>query len=356
MSKHQGEPDTASQNVRRTSTADSAPLILSPDALPGVPEFHPAVGLRNAHLQTIYGSLRPARPRLSGTVQRTLRFADGDCAIMHDDRPDGWNRGGYVALLMHGMAGCHQSGYMVRLAAKLLDRNVRVFRMDHRGCGAGRKQASQPYHAGRIRDVEAAVRMLERLCPGSPVSVAGFSLSGNLLLRYLGDDPDSLPLSLFRAVAVCPPIDLKHCVDQLAKTRMGQRYDWYFARQLINQIIGTPLWREELPIANLSRIPRTVYDFDRHYTAPASGYDSAEHYYSTASSKDHLSKIRIHTTILASADDPLVSSEPLQSLTLPRNITLCMPDHGGHLGFVARKNADADNRWMDWRVVEWLLN
>ncbi|MEZ6122632.1 MAG: alpha/beta fold hydrolase [Planctomycetaceae bacterium] len=324
---------------------------------PGVPEFVPARGLANSHLQTLYGTLLPARPAIAATLQRKLRFADGDFAVLHDNRPEEWNRGDHVVLLMHGLSGCHQSGYMVRVAARLLARGARVFRMDHRGCGAGRMLAQHPYHAGRIEDLEAAIRLIERLCPETPISIAGFSLSGNLLLRYLGDQPNSLPLSLFRAVAVCPPIDLKHCVTRLGESRMGQRYDWHFARQLVSDVTGTPQWRDDVPLAHMRRPPRRLIDFDESYTAPASGFESADHYYEFASAANHLSKVQVHTTVLISEDDPLVCAEPWRRLDLlPPNITVCATRHGGHLGFIGRKGVDPDNRWMDWRVVDWLLN
>lgn len=348
--------DPAVSSHPKQSLADSTPFVLPLDCPPGVPAFTPAVGLKNAHLQTMWGVFRPACPRIVGTVQRKLRFADGDFAVLHDDKPETWSRGDHVALLMHGLSGCHGSGYMARIAAKLNKRNVRVFRMDHRGCGAGRMLAKNPYHAGRTRDVESAIRMLERLCPGSPVSLAGFSLSGNLVLRYLGEQPESLPLSLYRAVAVCPPIDLQHCVQKLGQTTMGQKYDWYFARELVSQLAGTPQWRDDLPLAKVKRLPRNLIDFDDLYTAPASGYLSAEHYYAEASAKLHIGNIRVHTSVLVAEDDPMVSSEPWLDVNLPPNITLCMTKHGGHLGFVGRRNADPDNRWMDWRVVDWMLN
>lgn len=322
----------------------------------GIPAFEPARGMQNGHLQTVYAALWARRPSIVGTVLRHLRFDDGDCTVLHDNIPAGWQKGDHVALLMHGLAGCHSSGYMVRAAAKLMARNVRVFRMDHRGCGAGRMLASNPYHAGRIQDLEAAVQMLDRLCPGSPVSVAGYSLSANLLLRYLGNDPASLPLNLYRAVAVCPPIDLEHCVHALGQTRLGQRYDWYFARQLMSHLANTPQWRDHLPLASARRPPRRLLEFDELYTAPASGFDSASHYYHEASAKAHVHRIQVHTTVLAASDDPLVSSAPWQDITLPVNIRLCMTEHGGHMGFIGRAGIDPDNRWMDWRVVDGLLN
>lgn len=323
---------------------------------PGVPPFVPAVGMGNPHVQCIWGLLSPKKPRISSTIQRKLRFADGDFAVIHDDKPDSWTRGDHVALLMHGLSGCYQSGYMMRVTAKLLQQNVRVFRMDHRGCGAGKLLARNVYHAGRTRDVESAVRMLERLCPGSPVSVAGFSLSGNLLLRYLGGDPDRLPLSLYRAVAVCPPIDLKRCLEKLHSTRMGQRYDMYFARALVNHVLGTPQWRDDLPLAKAERPPRRLIDFDELYTAPAAGFDSAEHYYEHSSAKPFISDIKVHTSVLVAEDDPMICANSWNDISIPPNVTLCMTQQGGHLGFIGRKGVDPDNRWMDWRVVDWLLH
>lgn len=336
--------------------SDQSPAASSVALPAGIPAFEPARGLRNGHLQTMYASLWMMRPAIAGTVQRYLRFEDGDRTVLHDDVPDGWQQGDHVALLMHGLAGCYSSGYMVRAAAKLMARNVRVFRMDHRGCGAGRMLASNPYHAGRIQDLGAAVRMIERLCPGSPVSIAGYSLSANLLLRYLGNDPPSLPLCLYRAVAVCPPIDLQHCVQALAETRLGQRYDWYFAKQLMSHLAGTPQWRDDLPLAMAKRPPKCLLEFDELYTAPASGFDSASHYYSEASARAHMHRIEVHTTVLSAEDDPLVSSTPWKGIKLPANIRLCMTAHGGHMGFVGRPGVDPDSRWMDWRVVDGLLD
>lgn len=339
-----------------SAVGNSHPFRLPTECPPGVPEFAPAMGLSHPHLQTTLAAFLPSRPKLPGTVQRKLRFADGDFAVLHDDRPESWKRGDHVALLLHGLAGSHQSGYMARIAWRLMQRGVRVFRMDHRGCGAGRLLARNPYHAGRVRDLEAAIRMLERLCPGSPISVAGFSLSGNLLLRYLGGEVDAIPLSLFRAVAVCPPVDLLGCVQRLQQTSAGQRYDWYFARHLTSQLIETPLWREDLPLAKEQRPPRRLLDFDELYTAPASGFSSAVEYYETASAARVLPQIRVHTAILASSDDPMISVEPLVRARLPPNVTVCVTSRGGHLGFIGRRGVDPDRRWMDWRVVEWMLN
>jgi predicted alpha/beta-fold hydrolase len=187
------------------------------------------------------------------------------------------------------------------------------------------------------------------------MSLAGFSLSGNLVLRYLGENAGNLPLSLFRAVAVCPPIDLHQCTSTLNASAMGQRYDWYFTRRMISHIAGSPQWKDHLPLARVRRPPRRLYDFDELYTAPASGFESADEYYTKASAIKVIDKIRVHTTILASADDPVVCPRQFSELVLPPNVTMCMTQGGGHLGFIGRGGVDPDRRWMDWRLIDWLL-
>ncbi len=111
-----------------------------------------------------------------------------------------------------------------------------------------------------------------------------------------------------------------------------------------------------MPLANVRRPPQRLYDFDELYTAPASGFESADQYYERASSKPVIENIRVHTTILASMDDPVVSTQAFHGLQLPPNVTMCLTQHGGHLGFVGRSGVDPDRRWMDWRLMDWLLN
>ncbi len=342
---------------RKRLVLDRPALVIAAPELPsGVPPFVPARGLANGHLQTFYGAFVPKRPVVVGTTQRKLRLDDDDFVVLHDDRPTAWERGDHVVLLLHGLAGSHRSGYMVRIASKLNERIVRTFRMDHRGCGAGAGLSRSPYHAGSTRDLAAAIRMVERLCPGSPISIAGFSISGNVLLRYLGEEPDEVPLSVFRAAAVCPPIDLHRCLSRLSGSRLGRRYDRYFTRQLLSMVVQSTLWRDDLPLAKADIQPERLYDFDELYTAPASGFESADHYYTEASARVVIPNIRVHTTILAAADDPLICPTPFIETPMPPNVRLCLTKHGGHLGFIGRSGVDPDRRWMDWRILDWLLN
>ena len=320
------------------------------------PPFIPAMGISGGNRQTIAGTFFTGSADFSETVQHKVNVSDGDVVVLHDDQPKEWKQGDHAVLLLHGLSGCHGSGYMMRIANKLNQQNVRSFRMDHRGCGAGDGLAQKPYHAGRIDDLHRVIASIETQCPGSSVSVVGFSLSGNLLLRYLGDPTINHSSNLFRAVAVCPPVDLGHCVRELDKTKSGQQYDRYFTRQLVSQISGSSQWRDDVPLAQAKQPPRRLYDFDDMYTAPASGFGSADEYYHYASSSQYIGNISVPSTILAAKDDPLVSSAPFHDVSLPSSVSLCMTEHGGHLGYIGRRNEDPDRHWMDWRVIEWLLH
>ncbi len=318
-------------------------------------EFLPAALLGSAHHQTILGSVLGGRAALNGTRQRRLRLADGDQLVLCDNTPLSWNKGCPVVLLLHGLAGSSESGYMLRLAAKLNDRGVRVLRLNHRGCGAGAELADRPFHAGRTEDVAAAVELAVSLCPDSPLAVVGFSVSGNTLLRYLGENPAGVAAAVRQGIAVCPPVDLLASVRCLQKTAGGRFYDRYFCRKLRRQIIGTRLWKEHLPLVQSVRNPQGLLEFDDLFTAPASGFSSAEDYYSKASACTVIHQISVPVQILAAADDPVVNPEPLLEASRPQHVQLTVTSAGGHLGYIGRSGVDPDRRWMDWRIVDWLL-
>ena len=329
--------------------------MTSPPTVDSWSEFRPVWFLRSGHLQTVVTDLFSGQLAPERAVQHTVTLPDGDQLIVHDDVPSGWAAGDATALLLHGLCGCHRAGYMVRTAAKLNARCVRTFRLDHRGCGAGRGLAKSPYNAARSDDVLAVVNEILRLCPGSRVGIAGFSLSGNILLKLLGEAPDRIPQAVDRAIAVNPPIDLSMCVQAISRAAFGL-YDRHFARSLFRTISGSPQWRDDLPIARRRRPPRRVCDFDEEYTSLASGFANAADYYARASASRFLSNVRVPTLIMAAINDPVIPLAMFTQQQLPPSIKLRIERHGGHMGYMGRSSGDADWRWMDWRVVDWLTS
>jgi len=319
-----------------------------------VPEFKPHPLLRGGHMQTLAGNYLPGRHFPYQAAQHHVPLPDGDTIVLHDDQPDSWKTGDRVVLMMHGLAGCHQSPYMIRIAGKLNDVGARVFRMDHRDCGAGAGLAKKIYNAGRSDDALAALHKVIRLAPDSPVAIVGFSLSGNIVLKLLGEDPAALPQELDRAMAVNPPIDLTRSVKVLDEP-LGRLYDKKFLQLLYQHINARKARFPDEPIA-FERKPRKLFEFDDQFTAPMSGYEGAADYYARCSSKQFIPSIQIPTFIVTAADDPLVPVDQFQIVDLPSEVHLHIAPSGGHLGFLSGSHQDADRRWLDWRVVDWVTH
>lgn len=315
--------------------------------------FIPHPLLSGGHAQTLAATFLPGKLAPYRAVQRQVTLEDGDVLVLHDDCPKAWNPGDRCVVLLHGLAGCHQSPYMIRIAEKLNDAGIRTFRLDHRDCGAGEGLARQPYNAGRSDDALSALQEVVRLSPQSPLAVAGFSLSANILLKMLGEAPEKIPPQLDRAVAVNPPIDLAVSVAALDRP-VARIYDRHFLKLLSRQVARRARRFPEAAF-QFERPPKRLIEFDDWYTAPQSGYGTAANYYARCSAAQFVPEIKVKTLILTARNDPLVPVEPFVELRLPEAVQLHITDSGGHLGYLSRNGHDPDRRWMDWRVVEWVL-
>ncbi len=317
------------------------------------PEFRPHPLLRGAHAQTIAAAFLYTPSIESPTRLNQIVLSDGDRIVIHDNCPASWSAGDRVALLIHGLGGCHHSQYMVRLTRKLNRIGVRAFRMDLRGCGSGVALARRPYHAGLTSDVAEAARWIEKRCPGSPTVAIGFSLGGNLTLKLLGESGDDPPGSIDRAVAVSPPTDLHACSARL-RSKGGRLYDRHFVRLLMRRLREKRRAMPEVLAHDFPRRPKHLRDLDDMFTAPLSGFSGVDEYYDRCGAGQFLEGVRRPTLILTSKDDPVLDTPALLRTKRSPWVTICMTDHGGHLGFIGAAGIDADRRWMDWRVLDWV--
>jgi predicted alpha/beta-fold hydrolase len=320
-----------------------------------LPPFHPHPLLRGGHRQTLFAYFIRSRAARYSATRHRVDLPDGDVLMLHDDCPPDWGPGRPFAVLMHGLGGCHSSPYIERIAGKLTACGVRTFRLDHRGAGAGANMSRLPYHAGRSEDVREAFEAASRLCPGSLGGLAGFSLSGNMLLKMLGENGRMRysPEHLACAMAVNPPIDLSLCSQALGRTD-NRFYDRYFTKLLVPQVQQRIDSFPDAPRPAAGWAPQTLREFDETYTAPASGFASLQDYYDRSSSAQFVESIETPTFILTGRDDPLIPACSFEELPEVSAVSLHIADHGGHLGYVSGKSPDPDRRWMDWRVIDWL--
>lgn len=314
--------------------------------------FKPHPWIAGPHLQTIIGYYLPASKKVGPTQHHLVHLPDGDALVLCENRPDNNENLRGAVLLMHGLGGEAGSSYMLRVALIFRRRGWLTFRLNHRGCGEGRGLARSLYNAGRSEDVSSALVKIWDLYPEAPMIAVGFSLSGNMLLKLLGEDRHLVPSNLRGALTVSPPIDLSLCADALSR-KNNRIYDRRFVRMLISAIRE----REK----DFSGFPRFHFPnklrlrgFDDLCTAPVSGYESADDYYEKCSVKQFLVGISRPTLILASDDDPFIPQKSFDSLPGNEHLEINITRGGGHMGFVsAEKTPLGTHRWMDYAIINY---
>ena len=250
---------------------------------------HPLV--RNGHLQSLVGIHWPTGAAPYQAKRHTITQDDGDQIVLHEDASPNLPETAPIVLLMHGLAGCHLSTYMCRMADKLTARGYRVFRADMRGCGAGEGIARGPAHCGRSEDVSAALYHIAELYPETTTSIVAFSMSGTITLNMLAEAGEMPIGNLERSFVISPPIDLAH-VEQHFRTFLGMRYNRFFVKLIWGQVLRR--WEQfpDIAPASIPRRPKRLYDIDQMVIAPDSGFSSAEDYYEKTSPGPKLNSIK----------------------------------------------------------------
>lgn len=307
--------------------------------------FVPAPG--GGILQTIFGSQFPGKPKfppekLSHTIDLELDAQSISFEIEAKDK------GKPTVLLAHGMGGCSESGYIKRIAAKLGLQGYGVLLINQRGSGPGMGLSSSLWNGGSSEDL---ARMIDYFSQRHPhLLLIGFSLSGNILLKYLGEGR-SMPPGLIGAMAVNPPVDLRVASHIISTHRSCWLFNRYYMRLIGNQIRAL---KKNFPNA-IDPDLSTIWNFDASYTAPAGGFQNLDDYYDRCSSKHYLKNIETETSILCSRDDPFVPPEVFNDSLKSRTVSIYQPKGGGHMGYISRnKTPHGDRRWMDFVILEWI--
>jgi len=286
-------------------------------------------------------------------VQRIVPLADGDRLVVHDDESSSWIAGDRIAILFHGLCGCHGSPYMRRTSDKLRRNGIRTFRVDMRGFGSSTLISRSHLHAGCSQDVKSVVEFVHRLSPLSKISLVGFSLGGNVVLKALGEWGEDFHRQVDSAIVVSPPIDLALGCSNLL--RGGNRiYDQYFMRRLRKRLTFRRSRVANLIDNGLCPIPDKLVHFDDQFTGPIWGYSGAREYYEKASAGPLMKNVQVPTVLVTAKDDPIVPVEMYDNFEMSNYIEQVTTQHGGHLGFIGRHPGDPDRFWLDWRICRWI--
>ncbi|WND01662.1 alpha/beta fold hydrolase [Temperatibacter marinus] len=282
-----------------------------------------------ADLQTIRSSLY-----VEEGITETYRLAipiDGDnkISVAVNDPSEPWT--GKLLLLSHGMGGTEGSGYMRRTARYFLDRGWKVARLNMRGAGKSAETSAPPYHAGLTGDLSAVLTGLTECEPEADIFLMGFSLGGNLTLKYLAEG--DVPENVKAAVSISAPIDLTAASAVLSKKR-NALYVTYLVNQLKRDLKKAP---SVMAPDALEKI-RFIRELDDQLIAPSFSFKDRFDYYEQMSAGQFMHRIKTPTLAIHSEDDPWIPYETY--LKAVKNdhpfVSILLTEAGGHVGFFGK--------------------
>lgn len=308
--------------------------------------YHPPGFLRSGHLQTLLPTLFRKLPH-PGYARERIETPDGDFIDLdwlrttHPDR---------LVVISHGLEGNSHQNYVVGMAGAFRDAGWNVLAWNFRGCSGEENRKLQTYHSGATHDLETVLRHAMQSERCSTVALVGFSLGGNLTLKYLGDRGAELDSRIRVAVGISVPCELEDSAIRLER-RENRLYMARFMRLLRQKIhrkaLHFPYEIDPHPFMRMT----TFREFDDAYTAPVHGFASAEDYWHRCSCNRVINRIVVPTLLLNARDDPFLtpSCYPRDTATESAFLTLDMPEHGGHVGFMSPPGSRY--HWSELRAV-----
>ena len=291
------------------------------------------------------------RPRPAFARQR-LELPDGD--FLDLDWGLATQAESPLVMILHGLEGSARSSYVRSLAHHLGVAGWQSLVMHFRGCSGAPNRLARSYHSGETSDLDRVVRWLRRQWPHRPLAVVGYSLGGNVLLKWLGEHGVGAPVDA--AVAVCVPMELAVSARRLDQG-LSRVYRWRLVRDLRRKVLAKFRYRPgALDLTRVSEA-RGFREFDDAVTAPLHGFDGVDHYYRDSSARRFLAAIRRPTLIVHALDDPFMTPEVLPAPgSVPIGVRLEVSRHGGHVGFVAGGGPLGllPRYWLDTRISAYL--
>lgn len=321
-----------------------------------VPVFRPAWWLSHPHLQTIYPSLwrKVVPPVLS---RERLITADGDFLDLDWCGTDRER----VVILLHGLSGSSRSGYILGLQQSLLADGWSSVALNFRGCSGEPNQRARSYHSGETEDIQFVYQSLRQRYPQAKLAAAGFSLGGNVLLKWLGEQADTL--DLLAAVAVSVPLVLSECA-----TRLDNGFSKVYRAHLLGELkqyiqrkqqhlVDLALHEEAEKLRQLGDLSAitSFWQYDDRVVAPLHHYKNVDDYYQRASSRQFLAHIQVPTLLIQAADDPFMTDKVLPHASeLSAHVSLEITATGGHVGFISGQQLFKPHYWLDQRIPAFL--
>jgi predicted alpha/beta-fold hydrolase len=316
--------------------------------------YHPAWWIPGPHLRTLWGKLF-RRPTPVATRGERWETPDGDFVDLQRLDPPSPDRP--RLLLLHGLEGSPRSHYVGGLFAEARRREWGMDLLVFRSCGTEPNRARRFYHSGETTDLAFVLDRLLATHRDAPILLAGVSLGGNVLLKFLGEQGAALTDRVRGAATISVPYDLGRGSRHISRG-FSRVYERHFLRSLRRKAIAKLEHYPDLVDRDTLGSVRSLYDFDDILTAPVHGFANADDYYTRSSAIAWVDRITLPTLLLSAADDPFLPREVLDEVRAigrhTRALTIEFVEHGGHVGFVSGHLPWRPHYYAEWRACDFL--
>ena len=311
--------------------------------------FIPSLPFKNGHFNTIYRNVFVKTP-ISYDRKRITTW-DNDFIDLDFSNTGSKN----LALLIHGLEGSSKSNYMISTAKKLNSKGFDTAAMNLRGCSGEDNLLLKTYHSGKTDDLDFILSYLTKNYDYENIVIIGFSLGGNITLKYLGEYQNKIHSIVRGAVAISVPVDLTSSQAELSKFK-NKLYMNEFLKTMKLKLLEKS---EKFPDFHLDKKKLFKASKFKHiealFTVPVFGFKNSEDYWQKASSKPYISKIKLPTLLINALDDSFLAPEcfPFKEARTMKNFFLSTPKYGGHVGFL-QSFTHSENTWLEDSIYNFI--
>lgn len=310
-------------------------------------EYSPTFLFRNHHINTMYPFLFR-----SGAIpifkRERWNTEDGDFFDLDFVNKNSSS----VLIILHGLEGSSSSQYVRGLTNIMADIDIDICAVNHRSCSGELNKTIGFYHSGFTTDLRFIVQKLS--FQYEKIFIAGFSLGGNMALKYAGEEGENISKKVIAVAAVSVPCHLSSSAKRLNEW-YNMPYSIQFLQTLKKKAIAkSNLFNNSLPYTNEYVKIKTLLEYDNKVTAPLHGFKDAEDYYAKSSSLPLLENIKTQTILINANDDSFLSDEcmPFDIAENNGHFHFLQTRFGGHVGFAKLRSSEY---WIDKRLREWVI-
>ncbi len=273
-------------------------------------------------------------------------FIDLDFSSVQSDK---------IAIAIHGLEGSSNSNYIKNITQTLNQNKIDVVAFNMRSCSGEPNRLLSSYHSGKTEDLFEIIQFLEQHYNYTKIFIIGYSLGGNLTLKFMGEYAQKMPKIVKLAVGVSVPCDLEGSVEAISK-KENKIYRNGFLKTLKQKALYKA---KQFPKVNLdtNKIKKATnfYEFDDLVTAPIHGFKNAKDYWTQSSCKQFITKTTLPTLLISSKDDPFLNEEchPVKEAKNNDNFTFLQTQYGGHIGFV-NGFILSKQRWLEDKILAFI--